>query len=101
MRTTSLPAAGVRLEQARTIGDPTVRFEDMIARVARSLDARTDDELVHDGQQLADSALREQALYQYLWRHGARALPVIAESLYNDTDTELRINLLWALEWIQ
>jgi hypothetical protein len=101
MRTTSVPAAGVRLEQARAIGDPTVRFEDMIARVARSLDTRTNDELLHDGQQLADPALREQALYQYLWRHGAKALPVIAEALYSDSDTELRINLLWALEWIQ
>src|SRR6267142_6642775 len=82
-------------------GDPTTRFEDMIARVSVNLEKRTDEELVHDGRNLQDPAFREHALYQYLARNGAEALPVIREAIFEDTDTDLRINLLWALEWLQ
>lgn len=82
-------------------GDPTTRFEDMIARVSVNLEARTDQQLVKDGFELPDPALREHALYQYLARNGAEALPVIRRALFEDTDTDLRVNLLWALEWIQ
>jgi hypothetical protein len=81
-------------------GDPTTRFEDMIARVSVNLEKRTDSELIHDGRNLQDPALREHALYQYLARNGAEALPVIREAIFEDTDTDLRINLLWALEWL-
>lgn len=81
-------------------GDPTTRFEDMIARVSVNLEKRTDSELIHDGRNLPDPALREHALYQYLARNGAEALPVIREAIFEDTDTDLRINLLWALEWL-
>lgn len=81
-------------------GDPTTRFEDMIARVAVSLEKRTDEQLLEDGRSQSDPALREHALFQYLWRNGAEALPALWPSLYEDTDTDLRINLLWALEWL-
>src|ERR1041385_435611 len=81
-------------------GDPTTRFEDMIARVSVNLEKRTDSELIHDGRNLQDPALREHALYQYLARNGAEALPVIREAIFEETDTDLRINLLWALEWL-
>jgi hypothetical protein len=81
-------------------GDPTTRFEDMIARVSVNLEKRTDSELIHDGRNLPDPALREHALYQYLARNGAEALPVIREAIFEDTDTDLRINMLWALEWL-
>jgi hypothetical protein len=81
-------------------GDPTTRFEDMIARVSVNLEKRTDSELIYDGRNLPDPALREHALYQYLARNGAEALPVIREAIFEDTDTDLRINLLWALEWL-
>lgn len=81
-------------------GDPTVRFEDMIARAAVSLEHRTDEELLHNGRENSDPALREHALYQYLSRHGSKALPVIRHALFEDVDTDLRINLLWALEWL-
>ena len=81
-------------------GDPTTRFEDMIARVSVNLEKRTDSELVRDGRNLPDPAFREHALYQYLARNGADALPVIREAIFEDTDTDLRINLLWALEWL-
>lgn len=84
---------------ART-GDPTSRFEENIARAALSLDRRTDDELIYDGRQLRDAALREHALYVYLARHGTAALPVISDAILTDADTDLRINLLWALEWL-
>src|ERR1700742_4168288 len=69
-----------KAEEGLLFGDPTARFEDMIARV---------------------SAYRENALYQYLARNGADALPVIKRALFEDTDTDLRVNLLWALEWMQ
>jgi hypothetical protein len=82
------------------VGDPTTRFEDMVARVSVNLERRSDEQLIHDGRNLTDPALREHALYQYLARNGAEALPVIAEALASDTDPDLRINLLWALEWL-
>lgn len=82
-------------------GDPTTRFEDMIAQVSVNLERRTDEQLVHDARNLSDPAFREHALYQYLARNGADALPVIRQALFEDTDTDLRINLLWALEWLQ
>ena len=82
-------------------GDPTTRFEDMVARVSVNLEKRTDQQLIQDGLSLPDPALREHALYQYLARNGAEALPIIRQALFEDTDTDLRINLLWALEWLQ
>lgn len=82
-------------------GDPTTRFEDMIARVSVNLERRTDEQLVSDARNLPDPAFREHALYQYLARNGADALPVIRRALFEDTDTDLRINLLWALEWLE
>jgi hypothetical protein len=85
----------------RRFGDPTTRFEDSVRSAAFSLDRRSDDELLYDARQLADPALREQALYQYLHRHGAGALHEIRRALFEDTDTDLRINLLWALEWLR
>ena len=87
--------------EGRRYGDPTTRFEDMISRAAISLEDRSDERLVEDGRGLADAGLREHALYQYLARRGAKALPVIREALFDDTDTDLRINLLWALEWLE
>lgn len=82
-------------------GDPTTRFEDMIARVSVNLEKRTDDQLVRDGKTLPDAGLREHAWYQFLARNGAEALPLIARAIREDQDTDLRINLLWALEWLQ
>jgi hypothetical protein len=82
-------------------GDPTTRFEDMIARVSVNLEKRTDDQLIRDGKTLLDPGLREHALYQFLARNGAEALPVIAKAIREDIDTDLRVNLLWALEWLQ
>jgi hypothetical protein len=81
-------------------GDPTTRFEESVARAAVSLESRSDEALIRDGRQDSDPALREHALYQYLSRNGVAALPVIREALFDDTDTDLRINLLWALEWL-
>src|SRR5947209_5003187 len=82
-------------------GDPTTRFEEMVARVSVNLERRTDEQLIGDARHLPDPALREHALYQYLARNGADALPVIQEALLEDTDTDLRVNLLWALEWLR
>lgn len=80
--------------------DPTTRFEDMIARVSVNLERRSEEQLLRDGRTQADPALREHAFYQYLARNGADALPAIAEALKSDPDDDLRINLLWALEWL-
>lgn len=80
--------------------DPTTRFEDMIARVSVNLERRSDEQLIHEGRTHEDAGLREHALYQYLARNGADALPVITEALFSDPDADLRINLLWALEWL-
>jgi hypothetical protein len=82
-------------------GDPTTRFEEMVARAAVSLDERSDAQLIDDARACDDPARREQALYQYIARHGANALWLIREALFEDVDTDLRVNLLWALEWIR
>ena len=81
-------------------GDPTTRFEEMVARVAVSLDRRMDDELLHDARELKDPALREHAWYVYLLRHGVAAVPELWHAVMHDDDPEVRINLLWALEWL-
>ena len=81
-------------------GDPTVRFEDMIARAALSLDLRSDEQLAHEARHLLDPALREHALFQYVARQGVRAMPLLWQALFEDTDPDLRINGLWMLEWL-
>lgn len=81
--------------------DPTTRFEDMIARVSVNLEKRTDEQLVRDGRTLSDPALREHALYQYLARNGADALPLISRVIREESDSDVRVNLLWALEWLE
>jgi len=90
-----------KAEDGLLFGDPTARFEDMIARVSVNLEKRSDEQLIRDGRNLTDPAYREDALYQYLARNGVDALPVIKRALLEDTDTDLRVNLLWALEWLQ
>ena len=90
-----------KAQEGLLFGDPTARFEDMIARVSVNLEKRSDEQLIHDGRNLTDPAYRENALYQYLARHGVDALPVIKRALFEDTDSDLRVNLLWALEWMQ
>ena len=89
-----------KAQEGLLFGDPTARFEDMIARVSVNLEKRSDEQLIHDGRNLTDPAYRENALYQYLARHGVDALPVIKRALFEDTDSDLRVNLLWALEWM-
>ena len=81
-------------------GDPTVRFEDMIARAAVPFEDRLDAELIRAARTHSDPARREHALYQYIERNKIRALPEIRRALMEDDDTDLRINLLWALEWL-
>lgn len=81
-------------------GDPTIRFEDMIARAAVSMEERTDEELLRQARGHSDPARREHALYQYMSRHGAGALSALKEALYEDDDTDLRVNLLWTMEWL-
>lgn len=81
--------------------DPTTRFEEMVARVSVNLEKRSDEELLLHARTLEDGALREHALYQYLARNGVEALPVIRRALREDPDTDLRVNLLWALEWLE
>ncbi|MEM9553225.1 MAG: HEAT repeat domain-containing protein [Acidobacteriota bacterium] len=87
--------------EAGRYGDPTTRFEDMIALSAISLEDRSNEQLLKDGREHSDPALREHALYQYLARNGVKALPAVKQALFEDDDTDLRINLLWALEWLE
>jgi len=103
MALTTQPARSRSARPAERVhySDPIVRFEDMVARAAVSLEKRCDEELLEDGRTLTDPALREHALYQYLWRHGSEALPVVRRALHEDSDTDLRINLLWSLEWLR
>ena len=102
IKTSGITASGLALTPTSVRdGDPTTRFEEMISRAAHSLDRRSDDELLYDGRELADPALREHALFVYMARHGTNALPVIGDVIFSDRDTDLRINLLWALEWLK
>jgi hypothetical protein len=79
-------------------GDPIVRFSESIRAAAVPLDTRTPEQLEHEGRWDPDPVNREQALYQLLERRGADALPVIERALMEDTDRDVRVNLLWALE---
>ncbi len=88
------------LRHARTHSDPTTRFEEMIAQAAVSMEERTDEELLRQGREHSDPARREHALYMYAARHGADALPVLRQALFEDDNTDLRVNLLWSLEWL-
>lgn len=87
--------------ESRRYGDPTTRFEDMIALAAISLEDRSNEQLMKDARQQTDPALREHAIYQYVARNGVKALPLVKEALFEDNDTDLRINLLWSLEWLE
>ena len=64
-----------------THGDPTVRFEDMIGRAAISMEERSDLELIAQARTHSDPARREHALYQYLERNSALALPEMRRAL--------------------
>jgi len=95
------PQESQEASRRRVYGDPTIRFEEAIARAALSLEIRSDAELIRAGMQDTDPVLREHALFQYLARHGAEALPIIRRALLEDNDTDLRVNVLWALEWLE
>ncbi|HEX5876653.1 MAG TPA: hypothetical protein VFY60_18550 [Pyrinomonadaceae bacterium] len=79
-------------------GDPTVRFCNSIRGAAISLETRTDDQLQNDARNNSDPVLREHAIYQIIARQGIKALPLIEAVLNEDTDSQVRINTLWALE---
>lgn len=80
--------------------DPTTRFSESIHKAAISLEERTSEQLARDGRDLEDPAAREHALYQLMAREGAKSLPVLRKALHEDTNSDLRVNLLWALEWL-
>src|SRR5438093_1080949 len=79
-------------------GDPIVPFDASLRAAAFEVDQRTDDELAVEGRQHPDPVIREQALYQLIQRSGVDALPVVEAALFDDQDSNLRINLLWAIE---
>ena len=81
-------------------GDPTTRFSESIQSAAISLETRSDDELARDARQNSDAAWREHSLFQLLARRGVKALPVLREALFEDPDSDLRVNTLWTLEWL-
>jgi hypothetical protein len=80
--------------------DPTTRFSESIHRAAIHLEERTSEQLARDGREHPDPVFREHALYQLLAREGVKCLPVLKAAAYEDSDTDLRINVLWALEWL-
>jgi len=79
-------------------GEPIIRFCDGIGKVAISLETRTDEELEQDGRLHPDPVIREQALFNLIYRRGAKALPLVEAAVLNDPDTLLKINVLWAIE---
>jgi HEAT repeats len=91
----------VKLPSGLRYGDPTTRFSEAIQHSALTIEGRSDDELKNDGLNHPDPVLREFALYQLLARRREAALPTLEQALREDTDTDLRINVLWALEWME
>jgi len=79
-------------------GDPTTRFSDSMRHIGISLDTRTDDELISDARNHRDAAVREQALYSLAHRKGVEALGVLKTAVLTDTDSQLRVNVLWIME---
>ena len=86
--------------RSHLLGDPIRRYCDSVRDGAIALDTRTDEELEVDGRTHRDPVIREQALYNLMYRRGAAALPAIEYALLNDPDEQVRINLLWELEGI-
>jgi HEAT repeat protein len=91
----------VKLPSGLRFGDPTTRFSEAIQHAALTIEGRSDDELKNDGLNHPDPVLREFALYQLLARRREAALPTLEQALREDTDTDLRVNVLWALEWLE
>ncbi|MEM7050089.1 MAG: HEAT repeat domain-containing protein [Acidobacteriota bacterium] len=89
-----------RVFDGASYGDPTTRFSESIHKAAIGLESRTSEQLARDGRELQDPVFREHALFQLMTREGAKAFPVLKEALYEDTDSDLRINTLWTLEWL-
>jgi hypothetical protein len=79
-------------------GDPTIRFCNSIRNAAISLETRSDAQLATDATSNPDPVLREHALYQIVARQGVESLPVLRTVINEDTDSQVRINALWALE---
>ena len=100
MSQTSTHVAGKLLEGFRgtRVGEPIVRFCDGLGKVAISLETRSEDELENDGRLHPDPVVREQALYNLIYKRGLNAMPVVESVLLNDPDPLLRINVLWAVE---
>src|SRR5262245_32620166 len=82
-------------------GDPILRFSDSMKSVAVSLERRSDEELAFDGRHNADPVMREHALFQLITRQGRAALDVAEEALFDDPDSQLRINVMWLLQTIE
>lgn len=88
------------LMRAVRTGDPITRFSESLQPIAINLERRTDEELAREALGNSDAVLREHALYQLLHRAGAEGIDVAEEAVRHDTDTQLRVNVLWALEQI-
>lgn len=84
--------------QQLSVGDPTTRFCNTIRNSSISLEIRDDHELLRDGRENPDPVLREHALFQLIARKGRDVLSVVREVLNEDTDSQLRINVMWLLE---
>jgi len=81
------------------VGDPIARFSETIGPNSISMESRSDEQLVADAHNLNLLAReREQSLYQYIYRTGARSLDVVERALFDDPDPLLRVNVLWALQ---
>ncbi len=81
-------------------GDPTTRFSESIHHVSTSLEQRLTEELIRDGRTSFDAVTREFALYQLLAREGSRCIDTLEAAAHEDPNTDVRINVLWALEWL-
>jgi len=63
-----------------------------------SLDTRTDEELIHDATSHPDAVIREQALYSLAHRKQAGSFDVLRRAALHDSDSQLRVNVLWLME---
>lgn len=81
--------------------DPIVRFDEILSRSAVELDLRSDEQLIADGRKHADPVIREHSLFQLAHRRGAAVLAHLEAALLEDTDPQLRVNILWLLQEIK
>lgn len=77
--------------------DPIAAAEDHFAghlkEVAKPIVPRTDEDLLADARNHSDPAVRENAIFEYSYRHDRVAFPIILDLWRGETDRDVRVSV--------